>query len=164
MNTGSFEDHRDIERLILLYPYFLDNARFEQMGQLFAHADVYAGGTLAARHDPAAVADLWRSFVRIHSNGTPRTHHIATNVLIDFDDQNHARAHSYILVVQHTRNLPLAPITAGDYLDRFAKIDGEWRFTERHVGNDLFGDMTDHLLQPMQTTHDLRPQRWPDFP
>ena len=35
-----------------------------------------------------------------------------------------------------------------------------WRFTERRVGNDLFGDMSHHLLEPMDTSGDIRPQRW----
>lgn len=159
-----FDDYRQIERLVYLYPYHLDEARFDRLGQLFAEADLYIGGELAAHHDPAAVADLWHRFVRLHPNGTPRTRHIATNLLIEDDGPGRARAHSYILVVQHTSAAPLAPIIAGDYLDRFAKVDGAWRFTERRVGNDLFGDLSQHLLQPIQVAADIRPQRWEDRP
>ena len=111
-----------------------------------------------------AVVELWRRFVRIHPNGTPRTRHIATNLIIDDDGPDKARAHSYILVVQHTAGAPLAPVIAGDYLDRFAKVDGTWRFTERRIGNDLFGDLSRHLLQPIEVAPDIRPQRWEDLP
>lgn len=155
-----FDDHRQIERLINLYPYYLDDGRFVDLGELFAHADLYIGADLAAHRDPAAVTALWERYVRIYPNGTPRTHHLATNVIIDEDGPDRARAHSYILVVQHAGVFPLQPITAGDYLDRFVKSDGVWRFSERRVGNDLFGDMTAHLLIPMDTSDQQRPQRW----
>lgn len=155
-----FDDHRQIERLINLYPYYLDDGRFTELGELFAHADLYVGDNLMAHRDPGAVTALWQRYVRIHPNGTPRTHHIATNVIIDDDGPGRARAHSYILVVQHVAGFPLQPITAGDYLDRFAEVDGEWRFTERRIGNDLFGDMGHHLLEPMDTSDGTKPQRW----
>lgn len=154
-----FDDYRQIERLIYLYPYYLDDGRFAEMGELFADADVYVGSELVARHDAAAVAGLWARYVLIHPNGTPRTHHIATNLLIEEDGQGQAKAYSYILVVQHADGFPLQPITAGDYLDRFANTGGSWRFTERRVGNDLFGNMSHHLLEPMDTSTGIRPQR-----
>jgi hypothetical protein len=155
-----FDDYRQIERLIYLYPYCLDDGRFAEMGALFADADVYVGPDLVAHDDAAAVAELWARYVRIHPNGTPRTHHIATNLLIEDDGPGRAKAYSYILVVQHAAGFPLQPITAGDYLDRFAKTGGSWRFTERRVGNDLFGEMSHHLLEPVDTPDRIRPQRW----
>ncbi len=157
-----FEDHRQIERLIYLYPYHLDEGRFDRLGELFAHADLYIGGELAASSDPVTVAGLWARFVRLYPNGTPRTRHVATNVIIEDDGPDRARAHSYVLVLQHTPGALLAPIIAGDYLDRFARVDGVWRFTERHVGDDLFGDLSHHLLQPIEVRTDIRPQRWED--
>lgn len=158
-----FDDHRQIERLIYLYPYYLDDGRFAELAELFADADLYVGDELVARRDPAAIVGLWNRYVRIHPNGTPRTHHIATNVIIDDDGPGRARAHSYILVVQHAGVFPLQPITAGDYLDRFAEVDGTWRFTERRIGNDLFGDLSHHLLEPMEASGEIRPQRWERF-
>src|SRR4051794_35528959 len=159
-----FDDYRQIERLVFSYPYHLDEGRFDRLGELFADADLFIGDELAAHHDPAAVGDLWRRFVRLHPNGTPRTRHIASNLIIDDDGPGRARAHSYILVVQQTSAARLAPIIAGDYLDRFAKAGGVWRFTERRIGNDLFGDLSQHLLQPMHVSSDIRPQRWEDLP
>ena len=159
-----FDDHRQIERLIYLYPYHLDEGRFDELGQLFGHADLYIGDELAASRDPVAVAELWSRFVRLYPNGTPRTRHMATNLLIEDDGPARARAHSYVLVVQHTPGALLAPIIAGDYLDRFAKVGGTWRFTERRIGNDLFGDLSHHLLQPIDIGTDIRPQRWGDRP
>src|SRR4051812_39411691 len=159
-----FDDHRQIERLIYLYPYHLDEGRFDLMAELFSDADLYIGGELVAHHDPDSVVELWNRYIRVYPNGTPRTRHIATNLLIEDDGPDHARAHSYILVVQHAPGASLAPIIAGDYLDWFAKVDGAWRFTERHIGNDLFGDLSHHLLRPMDVVDDIPPQRWPERP
>ena len=51
-----------------------------------------------------------------------------------------ARAQSYVLVHQATEALPLQPIIGGRYYDRFARVDGRWRFTERRMEMDLFGE------------------------
>ncbi|MFF2027762.1 nuclear transport factor 2 family protein [Rhodococcus koreensis] len=156
----SFEDYHQIQNLIHRYPQLLDSGRFDEMGELFARADIYIGGELVIRNDPRAVADLWSRYVRIYPNGTPRTHHVATNLLIEADGPGTIRAHSYVLVVQNPPGVPLTPITAGDYLDRFVKDGDTWCFSERHVGNDLFGDMSHHLLEPMSFDPDARPQQW----
>jgi hypothetical protein len=39
----------------------------------------------------------------------------------------------------------LHPILAGDYLDRFERVDGAWRFTERVFDPRLFGDLSRHM-------------------
>ncbi|MOA43570.1 hypothetical protein D3C78_1657360 [compost metagenome] len=46
---------------------------------------------------------------------------------------------------QATEQLPLQVIASGRYLDRFARIDGEWCFTERAYRLDLVGDLSRHL-------------------
>ena len=48
---------------------------------------------------------------------------------------------------QATEALPLQPIIGGRYFDRFAKVDGVWRFTERRMEMELFGNLSAHLLQ-----------------
>ena len=41
---------------------------------------------------------------------------------------------------------PDQPIINGHYRDEFAKVDGEWRYTRRHMGVDHLGDLSRHLL------------------
>ncbi|AJP59517.1 hypothetical protein UC34_07115 [Pandoraea vervacti] len=157
MNT---DDYRQIQNLLYRYAHLLDTGRWEALGALFEHADVYIAGELAASKNPSQLTALWNSYVRRYPNGTPRTHHIITNVTIENDGEDRARSHCYVLVVQQGSTLGLQPVIAGDYLDRFQRVEGVWRFTERHIGNELFGNLSEHLLLPMQMPDDRLPQSW----
>jgi 3-phenylpropionate/cinnamic acid dioxygenase small subunit len=96
----------------------------------------------------AAITAMYTQFTRVYpETGTPRTRHVTSNVIIEPDGANAARAQSYVLVHQATDVLPLQPIIGGRYYDRFAKTEGAWRFTERRMEMDLFGNLSAHLLQ-----------------
>jgi hypothetical protein len=49
------------------------------------------------------------------------------------------------MVLQATDDLPLQPIIAGRYHDRFELVDGQWRYCERVIHSDLRGDMSAHI-------------------
>ena len=51
------------------------------------------------------------------------------------------------MVFQAAPGLPLQPIITGSYLDRFEKVDGQWRFSERRELVGQTGDLSAHLLQ-----------------
>lgn len=156
------DDYFAIQNLIHRYAWHLDHGDFVAMGELFAHADVYAQGHLLARSDAAAVTREYDRYTRKFENGTPRTRHVVSNLIIEAQGLDHARASSYVMVFQHTDRLPLQPVIGGDYLDRFAKVDGSWRFIERRIGTEMFGDLTHHLLIPMQMPEGYAsPQDWP---
>ena len=44
----------------------------------------------------------------------------------------------------------LHPILAGEYHDRFERVDGAWRFTERIFDPRLFGDLSGHMKRPTE--------------
>lgn len=137
-------DYFSIQNLIHRYPYHIDRGEVDEMAQLFAHADVYMPGREPVRSNPAAVAQAFRDWLQIYANGTPRTRHMTSNVIIEPDGSDRARATSYVMVFQQTKNFALQPIIGGDYRDRFEKVNGVWRFYERYIGNDLFGDLSAH--------------------
>lgn len=125
-------------------------------GDLDGLADLLAGAGFGAAEGPLVqgrdnILDLYRRTVRIYEDGTPRTKHLVTNLVIDVDPgYGTASARSYWTVLQATAALALSPILSGRYLDRFASVDGTWRFTERRIITDLVGDVSHHMLPEAQ--------------
>ncbi len=101
-----------------------------------------------ADHDPAAVAESFRSWVITYADGTPRTRHCLSNVTIHPDGSDRAVVKSYVMVFQEADTVPLQPVIGGDYLDRVEKVEGEWRFYERNMGNNLIGNLVGHGRDP----------------
>ena len=82
----------------------------------------------------------------LHDDGTPRTKHVVTNLVIEVDETaGTAAARSYFTVLQATEMLPLQVIVAGRYEDRFVRVDRQWRFSDRLVHMDLVGDVSCHI-------------------
>jgi hypothetical protein len=138
------DDYFAIQKLIFTYPQLLDRGEIEAMAELFAHASVHFPEQPPINSNAAAVARAYRDFLRIYPDGTPRTRHVMANVIIEPDGPGFARSTSCVMVFQQTPDFPLQPIIGGDYADRFQKIDGAWRFIERQIRNDHFGDLSAH--------------------
>ena len=96
-----------------------------------------------------AYAEYYASIVRCYpDSGTPKTRHVVSNASIEYDGApDRAKARSYFTVLQRTETLPLQVICAGTYFDKFAKVDGEWRFVQRGEDLELAGDFSGHLLR-----------------
>ena len=82
------------------------------------------------------------------TSGRRSTKHITTNVFVEVDeDADTAIARSYwVLLVSTSPDEPIRPILAGRYHDRFARVDGAWRFAERAYLVDLTGSESGALL------------------
>ena len=90
--------------------------------------------------------EIMESMVRRYEDGTPRTKHVTTNLVIDADeDAGAATARSYFTVLQRLEDFALQPIIAGRYHDTFELVDDEWRLSERVILCDLIGDLSHHL-------------------
>jgi len=142
----TWESHRDIERLMFRYARCVDLAEWDELGRLFTHAQVRASTSDDVRRGAEGVAALWASVNKVHADGTLRTRHLLTNVIIDIDeDAGRAVGESYFMVFQATDRVPLQPIAGGRYTDRFVRIDGTWWFEEKYIQVDQVGNMSDHL-------------------
>jgi 3-phenylpropionate/cinnamic acid dioxygenase small subunit len=146
-----FSDYLQIQNLLHRYAHLMDQADFDAVGRLFAHADVFMPGDAGVfRKDPIGVSHLFRRWNRVYADtGTLRTRHITTNLILEGDGPDRARTRCYVLVVQATPSFPLQPIIAGTYEDTFEKVDGTWRFAERREAFknfELVGDLSAHLL------------------
>ena len=144
-------DYFLIQNLLNRYADAVDRGDFEAVGAMFRHADVYFPGEAepSVRAGSGDFAKQLHAWTRIYpETGNPCTRHLCTNPIIDFgDDDAHARCQSYYVVFQAAEGFPLQPIITGTYLDRFEKVAGIWRFSERRELVGQTGDLSAHLLQ-----------------
>ena len=139
---------RSIKAVMYTYAECVDLARFDELGELFSHGVLTS--TSAADPDDGMsgddVAAFYAATNKVHGDGTLRTRHVASNVIVEVAEGGQtATARSYFAVHQGTDALPLQPIVAGRYEDDFALVDGHWRFACRLVIVDQIGDMREHL-------------------
>jgi len=117
------------------------------VGRLFTHAIITSNVSAEVRTGAAGMQSQLEEWTRRYPDGTPRTKHLVTNLILEIDEAaGSATCRSYYCVLQQTDALPLQPIVAGRYHDEFRRIDSAWRFTRRHYINDLAGDVSAHLL------------------
>ena len=137
-----------IPNLLYTYAELMDAGDFAGAAQMFRHATIVSRGERISGEE--AIVEMWRGWMRLH-DGQPRTRHITTNPIIELDDDGQgASCRSQYTVLQATERLALQPIISGRYRDRFRLIDGAWCFVEREYAEiDLVGDLSDHLLQPL---------------
>ncbi|MEU5101474.1 MULTISPECIES: nuclear transport factor 2 family protein [unclassified Streptomyces] len=144
--SGSLPSHRIIENLIARYAELVDDGDFAGLGALLADATFHGSGEPVS--GSAAIEEMFRNTVIVYADGTPRTQHVTTNIGVEVDEQaGTAVARSYVTVLQALDDLPLQPVAAGRYRDRFARREGQWRFVERSVRIRMVGDVSRHLHQ-----------------
>jgi len=137
---------REVENLLARYAELVDAGDFEGVANLLGDATLGALGVEDGVRGRDAIARLFHATTLRHEDGTPRTKHVTTNVILDVDEAaGTATARSYFTVLQELPGLPLQPIVAGRYHDRFERAPGGWRFVERRFGVDLVGDVSRHL-------------------
>jgi 3-phenylpropionate/cinnamic acid dioxygenase small subunit len=142
-----------IQNLVHRYAELIDLGDFDALGRLLGRAEVGSGlhpGTLSGAD---ALTAMFTSTTRRYEEGTPRTKHVTTNCIVEVDEgAASATCRSYFTVLQAVPALPLQPIVAGRYHDRFVCDDGTWRFAERRFFIDLVGDVSQHQLVPLPST------------
>ena len=136
-----------VEELLYAYAARIDAGDFAGVAELFREGAItLPDGTEVARGYDAVLA-LYEGTTRRHDDGTPRTKHVVTNVVVEVaDDGGSATARSYFTVLQATDELSLQVVVAGRYTDRFSPTDDGWAFAERTMHVDLVGDTSHHLL------------------
>ncbi|MFF4753034.1 nuclear transport factor 2 family protein [Streptomyces sp. NPDC002514] len=136
---------RDIENLIAEYAELVDTGDLAGVGRLFTDG-VFIGSDGVRFEGSTAVENMLRDHVILYDDGTPRTHHVTTNIRIEVDEQaDTATARSYLTIFQAVDGLPLQPIAAGRYRDHFARRDGTWRFAQRRITIHMVGNVSRHL-------------------
>jgi 3-phenylpropionate/cinnamic acid dioxygenase small subunit len=139
---------REIEKLIYRYAELLDLGDLPAVAQLFSRAQFLGPDGEVQGEGAAAIGDIYRAFTRLHDDGTPLTHHVTSNVIVELTGDE-ATARSYFTVFQATDELALQPIIAGRYHDAFAWDEQGWYFTSRQMLPRLMGDLSEHLGAPL---------------
>jgi hypothetical protein len=136
---------RPIENLIAAYAEYVDGGDFEALGGLMSHCDFSLNGGDPV-HGAEAITKLGHDTLKVHADGTPRTHHITTNIIIEIDTATRsAISRSYFTVIQQAGEHPLQIVAAGHYRDRFDHDGTEWHFAAREVITDFVGDVSEHV-------------------
>ncbi|HEY8507947.1 MAG TPA: nuclear transport factor 2 family protein [Steroidobacteraceae bacterium] len=129
------EIERAIERIIHGYSRALD------LGDMSAAADFFAeNGSMARPMAPDQVIH-GREAIRASLMTRPKTlltKHLATNIMIDVESRDSARAISCLTMIACTPPadgkppfISQGPLYFGEFADRFIRENGEWKILER---------------------------------
>jgi 3-phenylpropionate/cinnamic acid dioxygenase small subunit len=136
-----------ITKLIYTYAERIDLGDFTGVGELFDHATLTFEGFGDAVSGREAIEALYGRTTRRFEDGTPRTKHVMTNLIVDVDDDVTASSRSYFTVLQAVPGeLALQPVIAGRYRHRYERAVEGWRVTAMHIVIDLIGDLSSHML------------------
>ena len=137
-----------VANLVYTYAERIDAGDFEGVAELLEHARVTTYRTKRVWQGKVEILGMYTgSTRRYEDDGTPKTKHVTTNLIIEVDDDaGTATCRSYFTVLQAVPGaLALQPVIAGRYHDQFERVDGTWRFSARHIIVDLMGDLSQHL-------------------
>jgi ketosteroid isomerase-like protein len=133
-----------IHQLHATYSHRVDNGDFTGVAEVLQHSVLDVVGTIVSGREN--IQKFYEAGLQLHPDGTPRTWHTVTNVMIDIDaNGKKASSSSYYTVHQQLDGFPLQPICTGKYLDEFKQHEGQWRFTRRAVTLVLVGDLRHHV-------------------
>jgi ketosteroid isomerase-like protein len=137
-----------IASLIYTYAERIDAGDFAGIGELFAHATLTFEGFGDAVSGRDAIEALYTRSTRRYEDGTPRTKHVMTNVIVEVaDDGTTAASRSYFTVLQAVPGaLALQPVIAGRYRHTYTRVDHAWQVATMHITIDLVGDLAHHML------------------
>jgi 3-phenylpropionate/cinnamic acid dioxygenase small subunit len=141
-------DPQAIQNLLYRYAELLDLGDFDGVAALFSQAEMIGPNGESQGFGSEQVKAIYQNFVRRYEDGTPKTHHVISNPIIEFsDDGVTATSRAYFTVFQATEKLALQAIIAGRYRDKFSYKNGQWVFTRRQFLPHLLGDMSQHSQQ-----------------
>jgi 3-phenylpropionate/cinnamic acid dioxygenase small subunit len=122
-------DRDEIHELLVRYCVALDRMDLAEVASLFTddcRVEYGAAPALRSRGSSSlaeSLQRLWR---------WARTSHHLSNVLVAFDDDDSARALSYV-IAWHQREDGSTATVFGRYLDRLVRVEGEWRIADRRM-------------------------------
>jgi hypothetical protein len=134
------EDVEAIRYLQAIYSLYVDDRRYDELGELLSDA-VFRLTWEAEGIETGEIrgAEAIIDYYREHQRDRRPSRHVITNEAIDVaEDGQSAVAYSYLTSVGYPPDRePPTVLLSGHYEDRFQKIDGRWRFTQKYCVMDL---------------------------
>jgi 3-phenylpropionate/cinnamic acid dioxygenase small subunit len=138
--TFTSEDRELIAELLHRYAFAVDDGDFDEVGRLFADATFHGLGDDRPLTGPEVAAKMKTNLI-LYEDGTPRTQHRISNVVISYDaSTGRASSRCYVNVIQKVKGHPLEQVIAARYDDVFERLGSGWRFAERIASNHYTGD------------------------
>ncbi|HAY52211.1 MAG TPA: nuclear transport factor 2 family protein [Acidimicrobiaceae bacterium] len=144
LESNHMNSSHQIKHLLLEYARRIDNGDFVGIGELFSRGKIIIDD---ATHIEGSdnVSSMYTNTTRRYEDGTPRTHHVTTNIEIHIAGSS-AESSSYFTVFQGMKDFPLQAIITGQYFDSFYLHDDGWWFKSRKIEIRQIGDVSHHLL------------------
>jgi hypothetical protein len=135
-------DVGDITALVHSYGLLLDAGDVDGVVSLFEHAAWRGDPNMEPLRGSAAVRPVYEQLLAVL--GSLKTKHLLSNLTVEVEEGGTtASSHCYWTVLQNTQPGAAIEVTlSGQYTDRFEKVDGTWRFADRLITTDLFGNAT----------------------
>jgi hypothetical protein len=146
--------HREIEQKIYRMGYALENGDFALVGTLLRFA-TFGADRLGRRilQGEQAIRDQYTKTNITYPGHGRATREIYTNVLIDIDlEHGTAKSTTAYTVAQQTPGgtARFELLVAGRYEDEWAKLDGEWHWTDRYIVVQFRNDLDAHMTPGSQ--------------
>jgi hypothetical protein len=148
------EDRFAINDLVVNYATLLDDAQWDELGELFAVDGVFASPNSTTVGRAAVVANF-----KVKHGPFPATWHDPHGIAVEFDDDDHARG--TVIGYAELASAEAAVVTSIRYQDDYVREDGRWRFAKRHVLSFYGMSVQEHAAGGVGL--DDR-KRWPDRP
>ena len=157
------EARHEISKLIYAYSEALDGGDLDGVCEILRHCVIKVPQNEVEARGPDEIRKMFTDYTIFYdrdgradadtAGAHPHTCHFVSNLVIEVDDDGQsAHSRSYVIVFQARPGFPLQPIFRNRYHDRFACVDGVWRFTERvEILDEFQGDLTHHLYQVPNT-------------
>jgi len=126
--------------VIVQYAHKVDHLDVEGFVNLFTKDAVYKQ---AAQDKPWIGHDQIRAWIKTYPRDQT-VRHVASNILVDVIDENHAKASSYTTVYKSAPNQAgqpsprTTPRCVVEYLDEFIRQPDGWKIKSRHYNYQFF--------------------------
>jgi ketosteroid isomerase-like protein len=131
----------EITALVHSYALLLDGGDTEAVVALFEHSTLRSDPNGSVLHGSDEIRPVYQ---RLTVDGAPPTKHLLTNLTVAVGaEADTASSHCYWTVLRQGPTGGIDVMLSGQYVDRFEKVAGRWRFADRLIIVDLGGGPVD---------------------